>query len=188
MQQMMTQEKIDLRNKQDAEAAQIRAARADPKAFGLLYDRYAPPIYRYLLSRLGNVAEAQDVTSQTFLTAFEAFPRYQHLGYFSAWLFSIARSKYIDHLRKARTQPDSLDEQVKAELPDPLGQVIETERVSALKECIRALPEHEQELLRLRYVAGLSFAEVASILTKKEDAVKKSIYRLLDRLQNQLEA
>ena len=188
IQQMMTQENIDLRNKQDAEAAQIRAARADPKAFGLLYDRYASSIYRYLLSRLGNVAEAQDVTSQTFLTAFEAFPRYQHLGYFSAWLFSIARSKYIDHLRKARSLPGPLDEQVKADLPDPLGLVIETERVSALKQCIRALPEHERELLRLRYVAGLSFVEVALLLNKREEAVKKSVYRLLARLQSQLEA
>ena len=187
MQHMMTQEKIDLRARQDTEAAQIRAARADPQAFGLLYDRYAPSIYRYLLSRLGNVEEAKDVTSQTFLTAFEAFPRYQHQGYFSAWLFSIARSKYVDHLRRARRQPGPLDEGVTADLPDPLGQVIETERVSELKRCIRALPEREQDLLRLRYVAGLSFAEVASLLKKKEDAVKKSIYRLLDRLQNQLE-
>ncbi len=128
------------------------------------------------------------MTSQTFLAAFEAFPRYQHQGYFSAWLFSIARSKYIDHLRKTRTQPDPLDEGVKADLEDPLGQVIETERAGELKKCIQALPEHEQELLRLRYVAGLSFAEIAVLSKKKEDAVKKSVYRLLARLQSQLEA
>jgi RNA polymerase sigma-70 factor, ECF subfamily len=187
MQQTMTQEKIDLRTTQDIEARQVEAARTDPQAFGQLYDHYAPSIYRYLLSRLGAVDEAQDVTSQTFLTAFETFPRYQHRGYFSAWLFSIARSKYVDHLRKARGRPDRLEEEHPANSPDPLLHVIETERASELKQCIRQLAEGEQELLRLRFVAGLSFAEVASVLKKREDAVKKSVYRLLARLQSQLE-
>jgi RNA polymerase sigma-70 factor (ECF subfamily) len=188
MQQTMTQEKIDFLTSQDEEAQQVHAARTDPQAFGQLYDRYAPSIYRYLLSRLGNVEEAKDVTSQTFLTAFEAFPRYQHHGYFSAWLFSIARSKYIDFLRKARNHPDPLAEEVQANRDDPLMHVIETERACELRKCIGALPGEEQELLRLRYVAGLSFAEVAALLKKKEDAVKKSVYRLLARLQSQLEA
>ena len=187
MQQTMTQEKIDLCISQDEEAQQVRAARTDQQAFGQLYNRYATSIYRYLLSLLGNVEEAKDVTSQTFLTAFEAFPRYQHHGYFSAWLFSIARSKYVDYLRKARNRPELLDEGDQVNREDPLQRVVETERVGELKKCIQALPDEEQELLRLRYVAGLSFAEVASLLKKKEDAVKKSVYRLLARLQSQLE-
>jgi RNA polymerase sigma-70 factor (ECF subfamily) len=188
MQQTMTREKIDLRTSQDEEAQQIRAARTEPQAFGQLYDRYAPSIYRYLLSRLGNVEEAQDITSQTFLTAFEVFPRYQHRGFFSAWLFSIARSKYVDHLRKARHRPERLEEGGPENLDDPFRRVIETEQASELLNCIQGLPGDEQELLRLRYVAGLSFAEVAALFKKKEDTVKKSVYRLLARLHSQLEA
>lgn len=171
----------------DEEARQVAAARKDPRAFGVLYDRYAPKIYRYLLSRLRSVEEAKDVTSQTFLTAIESFPRYKHNGYFSAWLFSIARSKYVDHLRKAKHRSDIFEEPEQEYLPDPLVQVIETERTAELRRIICGLPEDEQELMRLRYVAELGFAEMASVLNKKQDAVKKSLYRLLARLQSVLQ-
>jgi RNA polymerase sigma-70 factor (ECF subfamily) len=60
--------------------------------------------------------------------------------------------------------------------------------MAELMKCIRTLAPEEQELLRLRYVADLSFAEMAELLLKSESAVKKSFYRLLARLQSQLEA
>jgi RNA polymerase sigma factor (sigma-70 family) len=52
---------------------------------------------------------------------------------------------------------------------------------------ISALPEEEQELIRLRYVADLSFSEIAALLGKREDAIKKSLYRLIARVRNELE-
>jgi RNA polymerase sigma-70 factor (ECF subfamily) len=172
--------------RQAEEAQWIAEAGASPGSFAKLYDRYAPNIYRYLLSRLGNVAAAQDVTSQTFLTAFEMFPRYRHTGYFSAWLFAIARSKYVDSLRKTKNRPETIRESVKDPQDDPLQGVIHSERLAELKETIRRLPDEEQELLRLRFVAGLGFAEIASLLEKNVDAVKKTLYRLLARLHSQL--
>ena len=171
----------------EEEARWIVEAKSSPEAFAKLYDCYAPNIYRYLLSRLGNVAGAQDVTSQTFLRAFEMFPRYRHTGYFSAWLFAIARSKYVDYLRKTKNQPETIPDSVKDPQDDLLQEVIRSERLVELKVIIHKLPEEEQELLRLRFVAGLSFSEMASLLERNEDAVKKTLYRLLDRLQSQLE-
>jgi RNA polymerase sigma-70 factor (ECF subfamily) len=172
---------------QDDEAQMIAAAKADPQGFAKLYDRYAPNIYRYLLSRLGNVAEAQDITSQTFLLAFEMFPRYRHTDYFSAWLFTIARNRYVDCLRRNKNRPEPLPEGLGDPQEGLLQQVIRSERCSALRQRIRGLPEEEQEILRLRFVANLSFAEMASILKRKEDAVKKTVYRLLARLKYQME-
>ncbi len=169
------------------EAQMVAAAKQDPGAFGALYDRHAPKIYRYLLSRLGNVEDARDVTSQTFLAAFETFPRYRHQGYFSAWLFSIAHSKCVDHWRKAGRQNKTRAEHNPEPLPDPLLTVIETERMTQLKQRIGELSIEEQELLRLRYVAELSFGEMAAILNKNTQAVKKSLYRLLARLQAALQ-
>jgi DNA-directed RNA polymerase specialized sigma24 family protein len=73
--------------------ALVEAAKADSAAFGRLYSHYVQPIYRYLFSRVGTAHDAEDLTSQTFIAAYEALPRYQERGYFSAWLFRIARSK-----------------------------------------------------------------------------------------------
>lgn len=169
------------------EAQMVAAAKQNQEAFGVLYDRHAPKIYRYLLSRLGNVEDARDVTSQTFLTAFETFPRYKHKGYFSAWLFSIARSKCVDHWRKMHRQNTTHADHDPEPLPDPILTVIQTESMAQLKQHIGRLAIEEQELLRLRYVAELSFGEMAAILNKNTEAVKKSLYRLLDRLQAALQ-
>jgi RNA polymerase sigma-70 factor (ECF subfamily) len=170
-----------------AEEDEVAAARRNPQAFGALYDRYVQPVYRYLLSRTASVEEAQDLTSQVFLTAFESFSRYRHDGYFAAWLFAIARTKFIDHLRRRKRRPETPLEEVPGPDNDLLQQVGEAERIRYLKRHIQDLDEGEKELLRLRYVAGLSFAEMARLLGRSQGAVKKSLYRLLARLQSQVE-
>lgn len=64
---------------------------------------------------------------------------------------------------------------------------MKTDHTLDLSKLIKSLPEEEQELLRLRFVAQMRFREIASLIGKNESAVKKSIYRLLARLQSQLE-
>jgi RNA polymerase sigma factor (sigma-70 family) len=165
----------------------IAAARRDPQKFGELYSLYAQPVYRYLFSRIGSVTEAEDVTAQTFLSALEHFPKYRHDGYFASWLFSIARSKSMDFFRQRRNEA-SLDETERVVVDsNPLQQVINTERVIALSKLIHTLSFDEQELIRLRYVAELRFAEIGQLLNQKEGTVKKTLYRLLARLKDQLE-
>lgn len=165
----------------------IAAARQDPRVFGELYSLYAQPVFRYLYSRIGSFPEAEDATAQTFLAALERFPKYRHDGYFASWLFSIARNKAIDYFRQQRKQtPLDEAEHIPTEA-NLLQQVIQTERTTALLKFIGALPEKEQELIRLRYVAELSFAEIGHLLRQKEDTIKKSLYRSLARLKVQLE-
>ncbi len=165
----------------------IAAARQDPRTFGDLYLMYAQPVFRYLYSRIGNIPEAEDATAQTFLAALERLPKYRHDGYFASWLFSIARNKAMDYFRK-RSKEASLEvaENIPADA-NLLQEVIRTERTAALSNMIRALPKNEQEMIRLRYIAELSFAEMGHLLGQKEDTVKKSLYRLLARLKVQLE-
>jgi len=161
----------------------IAAARKDPRMFGGLYSLYAQPVFRYLFSRIGSFPEAEDATAQTFLAALERFPNYRHDGYFASWLFSIARNKAMDYFRQQRNQTSLAEaEHIPAEA-NLLQQVIKTERIAALSKLIGALSEEEQELIRLRYVAELSFAEIGHLLSQKEDAVKKTLYRLLARLK-----
>jgi RNA polymerase sigma-70 factor (ECF subfamily) len=169
------------------EANLIAAAKKDPREFGEIYHLYVQPIFRYLYSRIGSLPEAEDATAQTFLAALEALDRYHHQGHLAAWLFAIARRKAMDHFRAQRQQiPLEEAESVPAEI-DLLQQVIETEQRAALTRLINALPEEEHELIRLRYLAELSFSEIGQLLNRSENAVKKSFYRLLARLQSQLE-
>jgi len=168
------------------DTALILAARRNPEAFAALYDRYVQSVYRYLYGRVGSAQEAEELTAQTFLAAIESLPRYDHRGYFSAWLFSIARRKAADFFR--RREPLRLEEAgdfaSEADLP---GEVARGEQIRKLARLIRSLEDSERELIHLHFTAGLTFAEMASVLGKKEDAVKKSMYRLLERLHGRME-
>lgn len=167
--------------------ALVNAALHDPVAFGRLYDRFVQPIYRYIYSRVGSAHEAEDITSQTFMSAYESLARYRERGQFSAWLFRIARSKMNDHFRRSRREVGLEAAGEILEREDALGTLIQAEELSRVRSIISHLNEEEQELIRLRYVADLSFAEIADLLGKREDAVKKSVYRLLARLKSELE-
>lgn len=169
------------------DARLVFAAQKNPAAFQALYDRWAVPVYQYFYYRAGDAAAAEDLTSQLFLAVYQALPRYQHRGHFAAWLFAIARNLIRKDYRHTRRQV-SLEQagQVAAgvDLPDEYAQADEIQRLKAL---IVSLPPADQELIRLRYAAGLSFSDMAILLHKREDAVKKSLYRLQARLQVLLE-
>lgn len=163
----------------------IAAAKQDLRMFGELYLLYVQPVFQYLFSRIGNLADAEDITAQTFLAALERFPSYRHNGFFASWLFAIARNKAMDYFRKQRKE--AILDQAETIPADTnfLQETIKTERLFTLSKLIRALPEEEQELIRLRYVAELSFAEIGHLLDQKEETVKKRLYRLLRRLKDQ---
>src|SRR5574338_1678518 len=120
---------------QDEIPALVTAARNDSAAFGKLYDRYVQSIYRYIYSRVGSAHAAEDITSQTFVSAYESLPRYRERGQFSAWLFRIAQSKMNDHFRRSRREVSL----------EAAGAMLERE--DALETLIRA-----EELTRIRFL------------------------------------
>jgi len=169
------------------ELALVRRAQTDAQAFGALYDRYVQRVYRYCLYRTNNASEAEDLTAQIFLAALEGLPRYRQDGHFAAWLFSIARRKVMDYHRRTLHEP--LDESLLPSIDLELELTMEkSQRKTRLLKLIQALAEDERELIHLRYVAELSFAEIAKSLKKNEDAVKKMLYRLIARMKVELEA
>lgn len=165
----------------------IQAARDDPQAFGKLYQRYIHQIVRYLYSRLGNTRDAEDVAAQTFMAAFEAFGSFKREKYFSSWLFTIARNKSVDHYRKSRPVVP-LDESILISSYDAPEKFLErSDELNEIARLIRELPDDEQELMRLRFVAELSFPEMAALLHRRTGAVKKTVYRILARIKAQME-
>jgi RNA polymerase sigma-70 factor (ECF subfamily) len=170
------------------EEALIRAAQSDPSLFQQVYTRWVTPVYQFAYARTGNRQDAEDLTSQIFLKAYQAWGRYKHKGRFAAWLFTITRNQINSHFRaKAASEVPLEDAPRRAVDPDVLGTVIHSDEITRLVELIEALPAEEQELIHLRYVAELKFSDIALVLGRKEEAVKKALYRLQDRLQAQLE-
>ena len=172
----------------DEETKAIKAAQEDPAAFAFLYRLYVKPVYRYLYSRLGNAGDAEDLTSQVFMEALKSLPRYRHRGHFRAWLFSIVRHRLINFRNRSRQELDIRDDDLQQDTSlDPLAQTLRNEEKQALLSLIRQLKQEEQDLLRLRFVAELSFAEIGVVMGRSKEAVKKQLYRLLDRLECHLE-
>lgn len=173
---------------QQAEIELIASVRQDPAAFRRLYELYARPVYRYLYSLSGNQADAEDLTSQVFLKALEDLDKFRNQGGFQAWLFTIARSRAMDAYRKRRRELPLEEVQLVSHEPDPLTSAIRRDEVDRMRCILSSLSEEEQDLIRLRFVAGLSFSEIGAVLKRSEGAIKKALYRLLARLGKQMEA
>lgn len=169
----------------------LRAARDNPtataQAFAQLYDRYVKILYKYLLGKTGNVAEAEDLTSQTFLSALENLSGYREQGNFRAWLFCLAHNKWVDFYRKRKRLSFARDNLAGGSQVDFLAEVIQGEKSQVLAVLVRKLDSSEIELLRLRLVTGLGFREIAQVQGKSESAVKKAYYRLIERMKKDME-
>lgn len=160
----------------------------DEAAFVAMYRQYAPRVYRYIFAWVGDTAAAEDLTSEVFLEALKSFKQSRKKDNLSAWLFTVARNKRVDHYRKHRrlVPIDSLPDLIST-APDLTASSIEAEHLAALREQIKLLKPDQQELLELRFAGELTYAEMARILGKREGAVKMSVHRLLNSLKEALE-
>ncbi len=174
----------DFNQLDDAQLAEY--ARQDPDAFGALYRRYLTPVYRYLYRRLGSQNDAEDLTAQVFTEALEGLAdrRYLENGCFLAWLFTIARRRCVDFYRQRPVEP--LDDPPSPE-PGLLAAVEKDEDLLRLSRLLAQMDESRQDLLRMRFSAGLSFAQIAQIEGRSEAAVKMAVYRAIEHLRNQWE-
>ena len=155
-----------------------------------LYREYVDRIYAYLRSQLGSAADAEDVTAQVFMKAYEAYGRYEPRQESpAAWLFKIARNAAMDLHRQAGRQERL--RRAAARQPeaaaDPAGLAEERIVYRELMELVAGLPERQREAIGLRH-SGLSFAEVGSLMSCSEDAAKMLYHRGLRTLRAQLPA
>lgn len=166
----------------------VQAARADLRAFNDLYERHVTRVYRYLLVRVGSVADAEDLTSQTFLVAMENLDKYRGERPFLAWLFGIARHKVADKYRRQKpellleTAGDLVDPQ---EAPDTIvGQKLQIEAVA---QKLQTLSPDRAEAISLRLFGGLDIPEIARLMRRREPAVRMLLHRGLQDLQTRLD-
>jgi RNA polymerase sigma-70 factor (ECF subfamily) len=151
-----------------------RAQQQDQEALSEIFEIYFDRLYSYMASRIGNRAEAEDMTQQVFLKVLQSLPRYRWRGMpFSAWLFRIARNLVIDYHRgqgRARTVP--LETALCRDSDDPVQIAEQRLTLEEVNQALSQLSESQQDVIRLRFAGELSVAEVAGIMGKSEGAIK----------------
>ena len=159
------------------------------EAFDELYRRYSERIYRYIYPRVNNRNDAEDLTGQVFLKAWEGLPKYEQRSYpFTSWLYKIAHNVVIDHYR--RSKPNIPISSLEQELisTDELS-ILETieaeEEIDSLGTAISQLPDEQIKILDLRFYAGLNHAEIGKKINKSAGASRMIQHRALHTL-NQL--
>ncbi len=158
------------------------AARQNRAAFAQIYQRYAPLIYRYLLTKVSNRQDAQDLTAQTFAAALHKFDSYRGDGSLAAWLTVIARNRAISYYRSRRREIPLDDETplMAAATEEIVGRRL---RLEAVLAALEKLPQERAEVIRLRIFGELSTAETAQVMGKSEAAVKMLLLRALRDLR-----
>jgi len=178
-----------LTHKQD-EAELVARAKADPEAFGQLYERYVRPIYNYIYYRTGNAQDAEDLTARVFQRASQHLPRYTDRGLpFSAWLYRIAHNAVANwHRDESRRQALPLNGTALTDLrADAPEETLEARRQQELMlRAIRRLPGERQQLLILKFVEQLSNAEIGVVMNRSEGAVKSLYHRTLQALRDEM--
>ncbi len=160
------------------ERRRIEAAKADPSRFAELYDEHFDRVYAYVLRRVGDRSDAQDITADVFQSALANLSRFEWRGApFAAWLYRIAANAIADHFhRKSRPLPDA---PLEASNDD-------VERRAMLFHSVDRLPADQRHVIVMRFGEEKSIREIAQEMGRSEGAVKQLQWRGLQTLRTQM--
>jgi len=164
-----------------------RAGKGDKNAFGMLYERYLTPIYRYCFFRVSNPLEAEDLTELTFLKAWESLSptrrNHREIRSFRAWIYRIAHNLVVDHHRTHKPVDPIERLGVAADTkPNPEITLQNLETGNSLANAITNLEQTYQQVIVCRFVNQLSHAETAQALGLNENNIRILQFRALKKL------
>jgi RNA polymerase sigma-70 factor (ECF subfamily) len=163
----------------------------DARAFGELYDRFVERVFRYLYFRTGSHPEAEDLTEQVFLKAWEAIGRYRWQGRpFLAWLYRLAHNAHIDHVRSQKPTTSLTNDQRPLELAShrasiELGRALDAEVIAG---ALAKLTIEQQQVIVMKFIEGLDNEQIAQTMDKREGAIRALQMRALMSLRRVLES
>lgn len=158
---------------QDEERLVQRAKEHDQEALAQLYEENFDKIYRYVVVRIGDKMEAEDLTQQVFLKALRAISSFKWKGVpFSAWLFRLAHNQVVDYFRSKKKTAMPLDESLVSNDDSPQELAEQKFDIERLLQATNRLTEAQREVISLRFAGGMSVAEVSDVMGRSQGAVK----------------
>lgn len=184
----LTRDYVPLSTTREDEAAMVaKAAAGDAAAFAALYDQHVRRVYRQCYYRAGNRADAEDLTQQTFLQAWQALPRYRRTGApFLAWLLTISHNLTVSGQRKRRELTDPDLEVPANTTSDPEIVALDHLDHDAVRQAILRLKLDRQQVILLRFIEGYEVEEIAAAMGKSANYVRVLQHRALADLRRML--
>ncbi|MDY4965786.1 MAG: sigma-70 family RNA polymerase sigma factor [Dysosmobacter sp.] len=157
--------------------------------FEEIYRRYFGDVYRYLLRLSGSETAAEDVTSETFLRAMQALPRFRGDCDVRVWLCRIARNTYFSTRRDPDNQPmEEPGEERAGSVPSPEEETLRREEGRRLRQLLHDLEEPYREVFLWRHYGDLSFREIGQLFGKSENWACVTYHRARGKLRKEWEA
>ena len=165
----------------------------DANAFEELVLKYEKTVYNLALRMVGDRDDAFDMTQEAFIKAYGSLSSFRGDSKFSVWIYRIATNVCLDFLRsKSRKQQVSLtvsdddDEDAQLDIPDPSStpeqQLIKKISMQSVEEGLKTLLDKQRQILVMRELGGMSYAEIGKALSLEEGTVKSRIFRARKRL------
>lgn len=164
----------------------------DANAFEELVLKYEKTVYNLALRMVGDRDDASDMTQEAFIKAYGSLSSFRGDSKFSVWIYRITTNVCLDFLRsKSRKQQVSLtvsddDEDAQLDIPDPKAdpeqQLIKKISMQSVEEGLKTLPDKQRQILVMRELGGMSYAEIGKALSIEEGTVKSRIFRARKRL------
>ena len=161
----------------------IKAKSGDAESFGKIFDILSDSIYRFLAFRVKNKDDAEEMTNQVFLEAWQGINRYDGKRSFKTWVFTIARYTLIDFYRKHRSTVDLEAVTELSDNTDIQADISTQSEVEIALAELNRLPELYQTVLELRFLEELEYSEIAIVTGKTENSVRVIVKRGLDKLR-----
>ncbi len=183
---------LDGKLNQNIEELVRNAQRGDQESFGKLYEHFYDKIFRYVSFKSGQGMDAEDITGEVFFKMLNSIESFKWKGYpFSSWLYRIAHNLVVDHYRRSSKQNarplssipyDNLPTS-DTSLEDSVDLNLSVEKI---RDAMKNLTDLQHEVIALRFAAGLTIAETAFTIKKKENAVKALQHAGLKKLRRSL--
>lgn len=154
-------------------------------AFSRLYETYLDGVFNYCLFSTNDAAVAEELAAEAFARAWAARGRYQPAkGEFSTWLFAIARRAVVDWQRQRARHPLAALDSTTPDGGDPPDLQAEANaRHDRLRLLVQSLPPAEQELVALKFGAGMTNRAIARIVGRSESAIGTALYKIMGKLR-----